>query len=150
MTGYNKTVEIDAPAEAVYGAITGNITRWWTTGSGDASEPGTVFTTRFGATYNHIRVSHLTPGRRVEWDIVEHYHAHETLSRNDEWTGTRILWSLTPVGGDKTRLDFTHEGLIESMACWDICEAGWDFFLVDSLKPYLENGKGQPFRHELP
>lgn len=148
MTEYSKTFEIEAPAGAVYAAITEGITQWWTTGSGDASELGKIFTTRFGATYNHIKVSHLTQGKRADWDILEHYHANEALSRDDEWTGTRILWNLTPIGETRTKIEFTHEGLVKRMECWEICEAGWDFFLLNSLKPYLETGEGQPFQHE--
>lgn len=148
MTGYSKTVELDSPVDAAYAAITSGVAKWWTTGSGDASELGKVFTTRFGETYNHIKVSHLTPNKRIEWDIVEHYHANDILSRNDEWTGTRILWSLTGIDGNRTKLDFTHEGLIESMECWEICDAGWNFFLLESLKPYLEKGEGKPFQHK--
>lgn len=148
MTGYTKTFEIKAPPQAVFEAITRGIVQWWTTGSGDASQAGEMFTTRFGPTYNHIKVSHLTPDRRVEWDILEHYHENETLNRDDEWTGTRIVWKLAPLGDTHTKLEFMHEGLVESMECWEICEAGWDFFLLDSLKPYLESGSGQPFQHQ--
>ncbi len=148
MTGYKKIVEIDVPASAIYAAITSGIVKWWTTCSSDASEVGTVFTTRFGETYNHIKVAKLIPNKRVEWDILEHYHANDALNRNDEWTGTRILWNLTDMEANRTRLDFTHDGLIESMQCWEICEAGWDFFLLESLKPYLEEGEGQPFQHK--
>lgn len=147
MHGYNKSIEIDATASAVFSAVTTGIVGWWTTGSGDASELGKVFAVRFGDTYNHIKVSHLDQDRQVKWDILEHYHANDALSRHDEWTGTKILWSLTPLEGGRTRIDFTHEGLIESMECWEICEAGWDYFLLDSLKPYLETGEGQPFQH---
>jgi len=70
------------------------------------------------------------------------------LMRDDEWTGTRILWNLTKIDGNRTRLEFTHEGLIESMDCWEICEEGWNFFLLESLKSYLEKGEGKPFQHE--
>ncbi|WP_170416109.1 SRPBCC family protein [Ruegeria atlantica] len=148
MTGYSRTVDIEASAEEVYQAITTGIRQWWTTGSEDASKIDTVFTTRFGKTYNHIKVSQLIENQRVEWDIEEHCHDNEALTRDDEWKGTKILWSLSPKGEATTRLEFTHEGLVESMECWEICEAGWDFFLFESLKPYLEGGKGQPFQHE--
>ncbi|WP_300073595.1 SRPBCC domain-containing protein [uncultured Ruegeria sp.] len=148
MTGFSRTFEINASAEEVYQAITMGITHWWTTGSGSASQVGTVFATRFGKTYNHIKVSQLIANQRVEWDIEEHFHDNESLTRDDEWTGTKIHWNLSPVGETKTRLSFTHEGLVESMECSEICEAGWDFFLFESLKTYLESGKGQPFQHE--
>lgn len=148
MAGYRKTVELAVPVRSAYAAITSGVAKWWTTGTGDASALGTTFTTRFGATYNHIRVSHIIPDKEVSWDILEHYHANEALNRHDEWTGTQILWRLTGFNGTRTRLDFSHEGLIETMECWDICEAGWNFFLLESLKPYLEKGTGQPFQHE--
>lgn len=148
MTDYSKTVEISAPTDKVYEAITEGVANWWTTGTGDASRHDTVFTTRFGETHNHIKIAHLVPDREVDWHVLEQYHASEELRHHDEWTGTKIIWRLVPMEAEKTRLDFTHEGLIESMECWNICEAGWNFFLLESLKPYLETGQGQPFQHK--
>lgn len=147
MTGYNKTVEINAPVDKVFEAITEGLAYWWTTGVGEATRLGAVFTTRFGKTYNHIKVTRLVPDREVDWQVVEQYHASEDLNHHDEWTGTKIIWRLTPVEAAKTRLDFTHEGLVQSMECWSICEAGWNFFLLQSLRTYLETGQGQPFQH---
>ena len=150
MSGYTNTFEIAAPAASVYEAITKGVTAWWTTGSSDASTLGDVFTTRFDKTYNHIKVSALDQDRHVEWQIMEHFHDNETLTRDDEWTGTRIIWTLNPIDNGNTSITFLHDGLVQSMECWDICEAGWNFFLLDSLKPYLEEGEGQPFQHNAP
>ncbi len=147
MNDYRKTIDINASSNRIYDALTKGVTHWWTTGSEDASEVGKVFVTHFEETYNHIRITRLIPDRCVEWEILKHHHANDELSRKDEWVGTHIHWNLTPIDETKTRLDFVHEGLQESMECWEICEAGWNFFLDDSLKPYVETGTGQPFQH---
>lgn len=148
MIGYHKSLELNSPVESVFKAITSGVMDWWTTGTGDASELNMVFTTRFDETYNHIKVSQLVPNERIEWDILEHYHANDSLHRWDEWTGTKIVWKLSQLDAHRTKHDFTHIGLVDSMECWDICEAGWNFFLQESLKPLVENGAGKPFEHQ--
>ncbi|WP_324730789.1 SRPBCC family protein [Pseudomonas paeninsulae] len=62
-----------------------------------------------------------------------------------EWLGTRLSWHLEAHDGHST-IHFEHLGRNPSLHCYGICLAGWDLFLVDSLKAYLDTGVGKPFR----
>ena len=69
----------------------------------------------------------------------------ENLTKNDEWKGTAIVWKST--GNETgTRITLTHKGLIPKLECFEICRTGWNYFL-QSLKKYLETGKGYPFKN---
>ena len=64
-----------------------------------------------------------------------------------EWLGSQAHWRIEAAGGE-TRIDFVHRGLTPDLRCYDVCEAGWDHFFVDSLKAYLDHGLGRPHRTE--
>ena len=47
----------------------------------------------------------------------------------------------TPDGS--STLIFTHEGLTPQVVCYDLCNAGWNYYL-GSLQRYLEEGTWTP------
>ena len=90
-----------------------------------------------------MRVIKLVPNKRVELECIEAHHVHEGLSESirEEWMGTKLKWTIEGKG-DQTRISFMHEGLVPTLNCYEICEAGWDHFFVNSLKSYLDKGEG--------
>ena len=67
-------------------------------------------------------------------------------SKKDEWKGTEIKWKIakSKTGSNVTLI---HQGLIPELECYEICQAGWNYFL-GSLKNYLEYGEGYPYQEE--
>ena len=144
---YQRTAQLAAEPAVVFAALTSGVAGWWSTASEDASEQGAVATFRFDETFNVMRVEKLTKEREVRWSCIEQRHVNPALKSDDEWVGTTLIWRLVPVSTDATSLTFIHEGLVASMECWEICRAGWDHFLLESLKAYVETGIGQPYQH---
>ena len=71
----------------------------------------------------------------------------EALKRKDEWVGTRLIWTI--ISDDHgTTLTFLHEGLNKSFECYNVCEAGWDYFIA-SLHLFLTTGNGTPYRKKV-
>ena len=58
------------------------------------------------------------------------------------WAATSVTWQLTPVENGTT-LVFTHDGFAQVDAAYEQTRRNWEYFL-DSLKSYLETGKGTP------
>lgn len=87
----------------------------------------------------------LEPGKLVELECVDALHVHAGLSQEirTEWIGTRLLWHLERASEGAT-VRFEHVGLTPTLLCYDVCQAGWDYFFVASLKSYLDTGKGTP------
>lgn len=144
---YERTIEVDATAADAFAALTTGMKHWWTSEAGQFEKVGDV--ARFGFSgrngYWTFKAVTLDPDR-IEWECVEALHIHEGKPKEieTEWLGTRAVWTLTETGSG-TRLDFEHQGLTPELLCYDICEAGWDMFFVDSLKSYLDTGTGKPF-----
>jgi len=143
---YAREIRIEGTAEAAYRALTLEFDKWWTASSQPLNAVGDTVTFRFDATYWTMRVAVLVPNETVELECVEAHHSHKGLpaSIEKEWEGTRLRWDIEQQR-EKARISFLHEGLAPSLECYEICERGWDYFFVHSLKSYLETGLGSPY-----
>ncbi|MEP3277466.1 MAG: SRPBCC domain-containing protein [Stappiaceae bacterium] len=144
---YSRTIHVTAPLSAAHAALTTGFRKWWTSDAGMIEKVGDVakfgFTGKMG--FWSFKAIVLEPNH-VELECVEALHIHEGKPKEieTEWLGTRALWELKEAEGG-TEIHFEHQGLTPDLLCYDICEAGWDMFFVDSLKAYLDTGTGKPF-----
>jgi uncharacterized protein YndB with AHSA1/START domain len=134
-------IDLTAPPRKVYEAIAtaDGVRSWWTDGE-IAEEVGGMSRLTFGHGWTELRVEKLVPGREVEWSCVGQSIEH--FDPTDEWVGTRIRFHLRPLDdGERTRLEFTHEGLI-GLGCEEMCTKGWDHYIRTSLRGLVESGEG--------
>ncbi|NNK27544.1 MAG: SRPBCC domain-containing protein [Flavobacteriaceae bacterium] len=142
-TNYSRSVSINAPASKAFAAITEGIDQWWSTLEGEANTIGGVFTVSFGKdSFWKFKVVRLGPSDIV-WQCIESHQDHHLKGMDAEWLDSLVRWHIsdTPKG---IRIDFLHDGLLSDGVCYDVCSAGWDFYILDSLKSYLETGTGKP------
>ncbi|WP_170765504.1 glutathione S-transferase N-terminal domain-containing protein [Ruegeria lacuscaerulensis] len=149
MRNYKKTLIVDAKPDQAFEALTKGFEHWWTTPDEPIRNEGdrVRFTFPPGRSYWTFEAKKLVPGKLVELECVEALHLHEGKPREieTEWLGTRTIWNISPVVNG-ARIRFEHVGLSPSLHCYEVCEAGWDRFFVDSLKAYLDSGTGRPHR----
>lgn len=146
---YTRTITVKNTQKAAYQALTGGIENWWT----KPDTPLTILGDRAkfafppGKSFWTFEATELKPGKRVEMRCVEALHLHEGQPKEieQEWLGTTVIWDIIP-DGDKTDIRIEHIGLVPTLHCYEICEAGWDMFFVDSLKAYLDTGVGRPHK----
>jgi uncharacterized protein YndB with AHSA1/START domain len=112
---------------------------WWTSLVSGSDAVGGTLHLEFEGMVEHIDMYVEAAQRpsKVVWSIVEH-------SSLDEWTGTKVCFTLSAKGANACTLTFRHDGLSPKLACYEDCEAGWDHFL-GSLVSFVERGKGEPF-----
>lgn len=60
-----------------------------------------------------------------------------------DWVGTRPTFTITPVDGGASELQFRHRGPIPELDRIEQCIRGWGHFLV-SVRDYVEVGSGSP------
>lgn len=142
-TNYSKELNVNATPNMVYKAITSEIDSWWTIHSNKADKLGSILTVRFGeTTIKEMIVTELIEDKKLTWKVTKAHIDIKELTAKDEWVGTEIKWSISNAGSG-SKILFTHIGLTPQFECYDACEGGWNYFL-DSLKSYLNNGKGTP------
>jgi uncharacterized protein YndB with AHSA1/START domain len=138
MANMRHEVEIDAPPEKVFEAITtqAGLRGWWTADS--MAEPRVGSVAVFGF-YNRrllfrMRIEKLTPGKKVVWTC---------LGENDEWKGTRLIWQISQKEGT-TVLRFVHGDWRSISGYFAYCNSTWGM-LMYRLKDYAEGKAPGPY-----
>tara|TARA_R110002033_G_C3888881_1_gene238640 strand:+ start:3358 stop:3798 length:441 start_codon:yes stop_codon:yes gene_type:complete len=140
---YQKTILVNTSKENVYKAITTEIDKWWTIHSNIADKLNDKLTVRFGeTTVKEMLITELKTNKKITWKVTKAHIDIKELTTKDEWVGTEIKWEIISTK-DSSEIHFEHKGLIPEFECYNACESGWDYFL-ESLKLYLNNGKGMP------
>jgi hypothetical protein len=135
---------------AIYEALTQGISSWWTNQfQGSAMRVNDEFSVRFDGTAKRFKVTELTPDKKVVWTCLEAHIDYAGLKNKGEWVGTRMIWEIQPEG-DRTGLTLIHEGLTRELECYEICEQGWQYFVLQSLQPLLAGKEAQPHRATEP
>lgn len=151
MTDFSLHLNLRARPADVYAALATRegIAAWWTQDLSGTVAIGDDIITRFGNTWNVIRIKRLEPDSEVRWKVVDQYHHTEDgLAKTDEWIGTEIVFRMEKAAEGHTELRFEHRGLQPELECYEICDAGWNLFVGTSLKALVETGQGQPFAVE--
>lgn len=133
---------IEATPENVFDALTlpDGIAEWWSNHVTAEPKVGSLNEIRFenGGIFK-MEITDLEAGKKVYWRC--------RLSPHD-WEGSTITWDITPISKG-VRLLFGQHNLTVGDTGYSIEEtcAGWEYFL-ESLKSYLETGKGTPYVYE--
>lgn len=145
---YQRTIDVSASPSKAYEAVTSGWADWWTEPDQSLCRMGDVATFRFppGQSSWTFRPVTLEPGL-VEHECVGANHLHDGLPADirTEWLGSKMRFEIEPTT-DGSRITFTHEGLQPALVCYEVCEAGWDHFFLDSLQSHLNNGAGKPHK----
>ncbi len=88
-----------------------------------------------------IKLAEVVPEKKVVWQVLENYF--NFVRDQDEWKNTQVIFEITEEDG-KTRVDFTHLGLVPGMECYSICQDAWTGYITGSLKDLIVTGKGHP------
>jgi uncharacterized protein YndB with AHSA1/START domain len=128
---------ITAAPGRVWAALTNpeEITRWWASEAQVTPEVGSLGEFRFRPPAGTLQfeVAELDQDEKVRW-----------ISRKGppQWAGTSVTWYLEPVPSG-AKLVLTHDGFAQVDEVYEQTRGNWRYFL-DSLKSYLETGKGTP------
>jgi uncharacterized protein YndB with AHSA1/START domain len=123
--------------ERVFAALTqqDELARWWAEEARVEPKVGALGEFRFKppAGVLQFEVADLDAGEYIHW-----------ISRQGppHWAGTSVTWQLTPAQNG-TQVGFTHDGFAQADGRFEQTRENWEYFL-DSLKSYLETGKGTP------
>ncbi|MCO4292185.1 SRPBCC domain-containing protein [Solitalea sp. MAHUQ-68] len=140
---YHMNMTTDASAHEAFESIN-NVTKWWTDNlEGNSQKLNDEFTVRF---FDDLHVStqkvvEMIPDKKVVWLVSS--SQLNFINNKQEWNGTKISFEISEKGG-KTQIDFTHQGLIPEIECYNDCSNAWGEYLRDSLLSLINTGKGKP------
>jgi uncharacterized protein YndB with AHSA1/START domain len=135
------SLTVDRSPEEVFKAIN-NVRGWWSGEvDGDTDRLGAEFTYRYKGMHTSTqKVTEFVPGKKVVWHVTD---AELTFVKDKkEWVGTDIVFEIAREGG-KTKLRFTHAGLIPAFQCYDGCSGAWGALVGTNLRNLITSDKKQ-------
>jgi hypothetical protein len=139
---FSTTFSVDETPAEVFNAVT-NVRGWWSERiEGGTEKLNDEFT--YQRTDVHkctMRLIAVVPGKKVVWQVLDNYF--NFTKDKTEWTGTQIEFEISEQE-NKTRLRFTHKGLVPAYECFEICRDAWTGYINSSLYNLVTTGKGQP------
>ncbi|MDH5672615.1 MAG: SRPBCC domain-containing protein [Myxococcales bacterium] len=129
-------IEVEASPAELYRAVATRegIAAWWTPRVTGRDAEGETLSVRFGSgdVGPDMRIECLREHERVQWRCVK-----------GPWPGMRLRFDVAEHERGSV-LVFEHGGWSEPSDFFMHCNSKWGYFLVVSLKSYLETGVGHP------
>lgn len=142
MKDYTATISVDKSPATAFNAIK-NFRAWW---SEEIEGPTDQLNETF---FYHYKDIHLCKIKLVEVienkKLVYEVIANEFSFTKDksEWIGTKLIFETVTEDG-KTKVIFTHKGLVPEYECYNVCNDAWTGYITKSLYNLIETGKGSP------
>jgi uncharacterized protein YndB with AHSA1/START domain len=141
-TDFTTTLLVDQTPEEAFRAIT-NVRGWW---SEEIEGPTDQLNTEFSYHYKDVhrckmRIIEFIPNKKIVWHVLDNYF--DFIQDQTEWKDTRISFEISRKGG-QTEIIFTHIGLVPRYECFTVCSEAWSFYINDSLRNLITEGKGEP------
>ena len=142
------TILVDQTPDEAFAAVN-NIPGWWSEGvEGSTDKLGAEFVYHDKHLSARMKITELIPGKKIIWHVLESQMDNfEGWSGWHEWNDTKLIFEITKKD-DKTKITFTHFGLVPDFKCYTVCSKSWVFYIKNSLHGLISTGKGEQIRKE--
>ena len=139
---FTTTFLVEQSPQEVFNAIS-NVRGWWSEGiEGNTNKPDDEFIFQVkDVHFSKQKLTEVIPGKKIVWLVTDGHLSFVKDKR--EWAGTKIIFEISETG-NKTKLVFTHEGLVPQAECYDACAPAWTEYIQHSLFNLITTGKGDP------
>lgn len=139
---FTTTLLVDQSPREAFNAIN-NVRGWWSEEiEGGTSKLNDEFNYHFEDIHTcKMKLIEVVPDKKVVWLVLDNYF--KFTRDKTEWTGTKISFGISEEDG-KTKVVFTHHGLVPAYECFEICRGAWTTYIQNSLAGLIATGKGLP------
>jgi hypothetical protein len=144
---YHTSITVEATASEAFNCIN-SVTKWWTENlEGRSQKLNDEFTVRFGDVhYSQQKLIEVVVDKKIVWLITD--SKLNFIKDKQEWNNTKISFDIS-THDNKTRIDFTHIGLVPGVECFGACSNAWSQYIQQSLLSFINTGTGQPAKKEV-
>lgn len=133
---FSTSILVEQTPAAAYNTIL-NVRAWWSglyeesfEGSSEKLGDEFSFLAGGGVHYTRQKLVELVPNRKAVWLVTEANLSF--VDKTDEWKGTKISFEISQEAG-KTKIVFTHIGLVPEFECYDSCAPAWTQYMQERL-----------------
>lgn len=137
---FSTSFSVKKSPHEVFKAVT-NVRGWWSQNiQGDTEKQGDEFIFEVpGIHFSRQKLVEVIPDHRVVWLVTE--ADMPFLKDRSEWVNTKVIFDIANDNG-KTKLTFTHEGLVPQLECYNACMPAWTQYIEHSLYRLVTTGEG--------
>lgn len=139
---YSAKIIVNKDVTTAFEAIK-NFRAWWSEDiEGNTDKLGETFFYHYKAVHLcKIKLIEVIADKKLVYQVID--NEFNFTKDKKEWINTKLIFELSPEG-DKTKIVFTHEGLVPEYECYEICNEAWSNYIQKSLFDLISIGKGQP------
>lgn len=139
---YTTTIVVDQTPEVAFDAIK-NFRAWWSEEiEGETDKPNAVFIYHYKDVHLcKMKLIESIPAKKLVYEVLDNQFSF--TKDKSEWIGTKLIFDVSEEG-KKTKVKFTHEGLVPEYECYRVCYDAWGNYINNSLYSLIASGKGQP------
>ena len=140
-SSFTTQIEVSQTPEIVFKCLQ-DVSKWW--GKEDFAGSGKILNDEFTIKHGDIHYSkqkliEVVPNEKIVWLVTD--STLDWLQRDKhEWTNTKMIFDII-AKGDKTLLQFTHEGLVPAKECYAMCRQGWSMIISEWLFHFIHSCK---------
>ncbi|MEO7989985.1 MAG: SRPBCC domain-containing protein [Chryseolinea sp.] len=86
-----------------------------------------------------IKLIEVIPNKKLVYLVLD--NQFNFIEDKTEWINTKLIFEITSEGS-KTKVQFTHEGLVPECECYNVCNDAWSAYINKSLYNFITTGRG--------
>jgi uncharacterized protein Usg len=139
---YTTTIIVDKDISHAFNSIK-NFRAWWSEEiEGKTDQLNETFFYHYKDVHLcKIKLVEMVADKKLVYQVID--NAFNFTKDKTEWINTKLIFDLS-TEGNKTKIVFTHEGLVPEYECYKVCNDAWTSYLQGSLKTFIETGTGKP------
>jgi hypothetical protein len=139
---FTVSILVDQPPSTAFKAIK-NFRAWWSEEiEGNTDQLNETFFYHYKDVHlSKIKLIEVVRDKKLVYLVVD--NKFNFVKDTTEWINTKLVFEIA-TEGDKTKIKFTHEGLVPTYECYKICEDAWSSYIRGSLQSLITTGKGKP------
>lgn len=139
---FTTTIWVDQKPVTAFNAIK-NFRAWWSEDiEGETDKLNETFFYHYKDVHLcKIKLIEIVPDKKLVYQVVD--NQFNFTKDKTEWIDTKLIFDIAEEG-DKTRVQFTHEGLVPEYECYLVCQDAWTSYIQGSLQNLITTGIGKP------
>jgi hypothetical protein len=88
-----------------------------------------------------LKLVEMVPDKKLVYQVLE--NEFNFVNDKTEWVNTQLVFEISKEDR-KTKVKFTHVGLVPEYECYNVCKDAWTSYIQGSLQSLITTGKGKP------